>query len=134
MDNKKVMIGIEILKRTFEGKNDDPLTSNYSKSKKWLLRYKKPGYDHFVCELFATRKEAEEYLNLRLKYYDAIFEKVDQINDCHTPEELFEEYDDLIYYADGSVDSVLESIEKEGYNYSEFKYYLFNGWCIAIWK
>ena len=73
MDRKKITY-IEVLRRTFQGKEDprknfDVLTSKYSPSKKYLLRYKFAGYKYFVNEVYETKKLAEFAKEQLLKYH-----------------------------------------------------------------
>jgi hypothetical protein len=74
MMGKLHITDIQILRRTFEGKtdpskNDDALTSKYSPSKRYLLRYRCTEYgDHCISEAYETKRLAEYAVELLLKY------------------------------------------------------------------
>lgn len=51
---------------------------------------------------------------------------------CNTFEELENEFDSEIYYADMDGKSVLDNIEDE--HMPGLSLYLFDGWCIAFWN
>lgn len=51
---------------------------------------------------------------------------------CTTFEELDNEFENYIYYADGCEQSVLNNIEDEHMKYLSL--YLFDGWHIALWN
>ena len=51
---------------------------------------------------------------------------------CTTFEELENEFENYIYYADGCEQSVLNNIEDEHMKYLSL--YLFDGWHIALWN
>ena len=69
---------IKILKRTFEGatnpdKNDNPVTSKYYTSKKFIVEYDIKGYAHNPStQATATRKNAENYIDELKKYHNVI--------------------------------------------------------------
>ena len=72
MDKKRIAY-IEVMKRTFEGKidpakNDDVLTSKYSPSQKFLLRYKCVGSDNVWNKVYETKNLAEFAKDQLLKY------------------------------------------------------------------
>lgn len=57
----------EIHKRTFTGDNDNPITSDFSKSKKWAISYNIENYDHVKYEVFETKKECENRIEKLIK-------------------------------------------------------------------
>lgn len=62
------------------------------------------------------------------------FKNVEMIRDCRTFEELESEFEELIFYADGSPDSVTDVVKEEGFQGSKaLEYYFFDDWAIAIW-
>ncbi|BDA82402.1 hypothetical protein [Staphylococcus phage vB_SsapH-Golestan-105-M] len=58
--------------------------------------------------------------------------KVNNLMGCNTFEELEQEFENYIYYADGCEQSVLDNIDVEDEKY--IKLYLFDGWVIALWN
>lgn len=58
--------------------------------------------------------------------------KVNNLMGCNTFEELEQEFENYIYYADGCMQSVINNIDVEDEKY--IKLYLFDGWVIALWN
>lgn len=102
------------------------------------------GYDGMDGSIESMRNLVDELVGIaraalqQEENYDgmaqAIFERVDHLYGCTSAEQLFKEYDNSIFYADGDADSVLKSINEEEFAIDQFDYYLFDDWCIAIWK
>lgn len=62
------------------------------------------------------------------------FEIVKMIRGCRTFEELESEFEELIFYADGSPDAVANVVKEEGFQGSkDLEYCFFDDWAIAIW-
>lgn len=66
-DRKLVITNIEIVKRTFEGINDDPLRSKYYPSRKYAVKYDIENYEHNpVVKCVVGKKDAVAFVE-RLK-------------------------------------------------------------------
>lgn len=77
MSEKRKITNIRIVKRTFEGrndesKNDNPVTSKYSPSKKYAILYDLIGYDYNpICEC-VDNNEIAELTVAQMKIYDEV--------------------------------------------------------------
>lgn len=60
-----------------------------------------------------------------------IFNKVNELLGASTMEELERDNEELIFYADGSPDTVLWHMKKE-FSLKPFHCYYFDGWYIAL--
>ncbi|OEK58959.1 hypothetical protein [Staphylococcus equorum] len=62
------------------------------------------------------------------------FQSVVSLKGCGTFEEFESEFDDLIFYADGSPDAVKQMVKEEGFEDNKsLRYYFFDEWSIAMW-
>ena len=71
IDGCKLKINnIAIVKRTFEGINDDPIRSKYYTSKKYAVKYDIEGWEHNPSvHCFVTKKDAGHFIEqLRLTH------------------------------------------------------------------
>lgn len=71
--NKLKIRNVQILKRTFEGVNDDPIRSKYYPSKKYAVAYDIDGYEHNPCvHCFISKKDSEYFIE-QLKQTHYVF-------------------------------------------------------------
>lgn len=76
-----------------------------------------------------------EKINPLLDVYDMqLFSEYESLLGCSDFERFEHEYDDLIFYADGLEESVLNAIEVENLKVEQFDLCLFDGWFVALWK
>jgi hypothetical protein len=62
-DRKLNISNIQIIKRTFEGINDSPITSKYYPSKKYAVSYDIKGYEYNPSiQCVTTKKDAGYYI------------------------------------------------------------------------
>ena len=55
---------VEIVKRTFEGVNDDPIRSKYRTSYRYAVKYDIENYEHNpVIQCFRTKKDAQGFID-----------------------------------------------------------------------
>lgn len=62
------------------------------------------------------------------------FQSIVSLKGCGTFKEFDSEFEELIFYADGSPNSVKDAVKEEGFQDSKaLEYYFFDNWAIAIW-
>lgn len=110
----KQVINPEIIKRTFEGINDDPIRSEYSPSNKWALRYEVSG-SLIRIETFKTRKEAQERLELLYQYENVVI-KLNYTDEMKEMDKLWENEEEDTTIMERLFNEIVEEAKEKGFD------------------